>query len=138
MTAGVLVDAGPLVAILNRRDRHHRTCADVMKRVRRPLLSTWMPVTEAMYLLDFSVAAQGALLEMIERGALEILELVREDLPAMQRLMRKYEDQPMDFADASLVQVANRLGLREVFTLDRRDFGVYRLGKGRSFRILPS
>lgn len=138
MTAGVLVDAGPLVAILNRRDRHHRTCADVMKRVRRPLLSTWMPVTEAMYLLDFSVAAQGALLEMIERGALEILELVREDLPAMQRLMRKYEDQRMDFADASLVQVADRLRLREVFTLDRRDFGVYRLGKGRSFRILPS
>lgn len=133
----MLVDAGPLVAILNRRDRHHQACVDVLRRMRGPLLSTWMPVTEAMYLLDFSAAAQGALLEMIERGALEILELLPEDLPAIRRLMRKYRDQPMAFADASLVRVADRLGLHEIFTLDRRDFSVYRPGKGRSFRILP-
>ncbi len=93
MNEGVLVDAGPLVAILNRRDRHHRTCIEVLKQIRQPLLSTWMPVTEAMYLLDFSIAAQGALLEMIERGALQVLELVREDLAAMHELMRKYRDQ---------------------------------------------
>ncbi len=138
MNEGVLVDAGPLIAILNRRDRHHRTCVEVLQELRQPLLSTWMPVTEAMYLLDFSIAAQGALLEMIERGALQILELMREDVAAMHQLMRKYRDQPMDFADASLVQVADRLGLAEIFTLDRRDFGVYRLRKNRAFRILPA
>lgn len=138
MTDGLLVDAGPLVAILNRRDRHHRACLDVLRQLRRPLLSTWMPVTEAMYLLDFSISAQGALLEMIERGALQILDLVPGDLSAMHRLMRKYRDQPMDFADASLVQMANRLGLTEIFTLDRRDFGVYRLSKDRAFQILPA
>jgi hypothetical protein len=138
MTGGLLVDAGPLVAILSRRDRHHRSCVEVLKEIRRPLLSTWMPVTEAMYLLDFSIAAQGALLEMIERGTLQILDLVREDLAAMHKLMRKYRDQPMDFADASLVQVADRLGLTEIFTLDRRDFDVYRLGKNRAFEILPA
>ncbi|HET6629921.1 MAG TPA: PIN domain-containing protein [Woeseiaceae bacterium] len=137
MPEGLLVDAGPLVAILSRRDRHHRTCIKVLKKIRGPLLSTWMPVTEAMYLLDFSIAAQGALLEMIERGTLHILELVRGDLSAMHMLMRKYHNQPMDFADASLVQVADRLGLNEIFTLDRRDFSVYRLGKNRAFRILP-
>jgi uncharacterized protein len=138
MAGSLLVDAGPLVAILSRRDRHHRACIEVLKDIRQPLLSTWMPVTEAMYLLDFSIAAQGALLEMIERGTLQILELVREDLSAMRKLMRKYHDQPMDFADASLVQVANRLGLNQIFTLDRRDFGVYRLSKNRGFRILPA
>lgn len=137
MTDGLLVDAGPLVAILNRRDRHHHACVDTLKELRRPLFSTWMPITEAMYLLDFSIQAQGALLEMIERRALQILEILREDLPAMHRLMRKYSDQPMDFADASLVQVANRLNLSDIFTLDRRDFGVYRFGKGRAFKILP-
>lgn len=68
---------------------------------------------------------------MIERGALQILDLVSEDVPAVHRLMRKYRDQPMDFADASLVQVAIRLGLDEIFTLDRRDIAVYRHGKGR-------
>lgn len=138
MTAGLLVDAGPLVAILNRRDRHHRACIEVLKGVRQPLLSTWMPVTEAMYLLDFSIAAQGALLEMIERGSLRILDLVREDLSAMHTLMRKYRDQPMDFAGASLVQAANRLDLTEIFTLDQRDFGVYRLSRNRFFSILPA
>lgn len=137
MTQGLLVDAGPLVAVLSRRDRHHQACLEVLKEIRRPLLSTWMPVTEAMYLLDFSIAAQGALLEMIERGTLQILELVREDLAAMHKLMRKYRDQPMDFADASLVQVADRLSLTEIFTLDRRDFDVYRLSRNRAFRILP-
>jgi hypothetical protein len=106
--------------------------------MRAPLLSTWMPVTEAMYLLDFSMAAQDALLEMVERGALQIVELLPDDLPAIRRLMKKYRDQPMEFADASLVQVATRLGLNEILTLDRRDFSVYRLARGRSFRILPA
>jgi uncharacterized protein len=134
---GVLVDAGPLVAVLNRRDRHHQACVDALRHMRGPLLSTWMPVTEAMYLLDFSAAAQGALLEMIERSALDIVELLPEDLPAIRRLMKKYRDRPMEFADASLVQVADRLGLTDIFTLDRRDFSVYRLSRRRSFRILP-
>jgi uncharacterized protein len=138
MSDGLLVDAGPLVAILSQRDRHHRACTEVLKELRRPLLSTWMPVTEAMYLLEFSIAAQGALLEMIERGALQILDLVRQDLAAMHKLMRKYRDQPMDFADASLVQVADRLGLCEIFTLDQRDFAVYRLSKNKAFKILPA
>lgn len=96
-----------------------------------------MPVTEAMYLLDFSIAAQGALLEMIERGALQILDVLRDDLPGIHRLMKKYRDQPMDFADASLVRAADRHGLTEIFTLDRRGFAVYRLARNRSFTIVP-
>ena len=108
MVHGMLVDAGPMVAMLNRRDRDHEACVNVLKKLRRPLLSTWMPVTEAMYLLDFSVAAQGALLEMIERGALRILEIGNQDLPGIRSLMKKYSDQPMDFADATLVHVARR------------------------------
>ena len=137
MPEGILVDAGPLVAILSRRDRDHKACVRVLKEIKQPLLTTWMPVTEAMYLLDFSITAQDALLEFIERGALRILDISSRDLPAIQSLMRKYSDQPMDFADASLVHVASREGLDEVFTLDRRDFGVYRLKKDRAFTILP-
>lgn len=138
MVHGMLVDAGSLVAILNRRDRDHATCVSVLKKVRKPLLSTWMPVTEAMYLLDFSVAAQGALLEMIERGSLRILAIGNGDLPGIRSLMGKYRDQPMDFADATLVHVARREALYEVFTLDQRDFGVYRLKQNKSFTILPN
>jgi predicted nucleic acid-binding protein len=96
-----------------------------------------MPVTEAMYLLEFSVSAQGALLEMIERRALQVLGLDTDDMPKIRTLMRKYEDLPMDFADATLVHVANREKIHQVVTLDRRDFGVYRLKRGQSFTIFP-
>jgi len=138
MTTGVLVDAGPLVAILNGRDKDHAVCVDVLKSLRRPLITTWMPVTEAMYLLDFSVAAQGALLETIERGVLKIFSLGANDLPSIRSLIKKYSDQPMDFADATLVHIANRERLHQVFTLDRRDFGIYRLKQNKSFIILPN
>lgn len=138
MVHGMLVDAGPMVAVLNRRDSDHKACVNVLKKLRQPLLSTWMPVTEAMYLLDFSVAAQGALLEMIERGALRILEIGNQDLPGIRSLMKKYSDQPMDFADATLVHVAQREALYEVFTLDQRDFNVYRLKQDKSFTVFPS
>ena len=138
MTTGVLVDAGPLVAILNGRDNDHAVCVDVLKSLRRPLVTTWMPVTEAMYLLDFSVAAQSALLEMIERGVLKVMSLGTDDLPFVRDLIKKYNDQPMDFADATLVHVANRERLHEIFTRDRRDFGIYRLNQNKSFTILPN
>ena len=138
MIHGMLVDAGPLVAMLNRRDRDHATCVSVLKKIRRPLLTTWMPVTEAMHLLGFSASAQSALLDMVERGALKILEIGIDDLPQIRTLMSKYRDQPMDFADATLVHVARRETLHDIFTLDRRDFSVYRLKQNRSFTILPN
>jgi hypothetical protein len=133
----LLVDAGPLVALLHKDDQDHAICVDVLKRLREPLLTTWMPITEAMYLLGFSMEAQCALLKMIERGMLQVLSLEVDDLPSIRKLMRKYADLPMDFADATLVQVAKRLGVDQIFTLDRRDFAVYRLGRGKAFSIIP-
>jgi len=133
-----LIDAGPLVALLHQDDQDHALCVDALKRLQEPLLTTWMPVTEAMYLLGFSVAAQSALLEMIERGMLKILPLNTEDLPEVRQLIRQYADLPMDFADASLVQAAKRHSIDHIFTLDRRDFAVYRLARGKAFTIIPA
>ena len=135
--ANLLVDAGPLVALLHKDDQDHALCVDVLKRLREPLLTTWMPITEAMYLLGFSMEAQCALLKMIERDMLQVLSLEVDDLPSIRKLMRKYADLPMDFADATLVQVAKRQGINQIFTLDRRDFAVYRLGRGKAFNIIP-
>jgi hypothetical protein len=135
--ANLLVDAGPLVALLHKDDQDHALCVDVLKGLREPLLTTWMPITEAMYLLGFSVEAQCALLEMIEREMLQVISLGVDDLPSIRKLMRQYADLPMDFADATLVQVAKRQGIDQIFTLDRRDFTVYRLGRGKAFNIIP-
>jgi predicted nucleic acid-binding protein len=137
MTPSVLVDAGPLVAILHRDDKDHHPCVEALQKLREPLLTTWMPVTEAMYLLEFSPLAQSGLLEMIERRALQLLELGAEDMSQVRSLLEKYRDLPMDFADATLVHVANREKIQTMFTLDKRDFSVYRLARGKTFTIIP-
>jgi predicted nucleic acid-binding protein len=75
---------------------------------------------------------------MVERGALTLLPLETSDLPRMRDLMQKYRDLPMDLADAALVCVAEREKVRRVFTLDRRDFEVYRPARLGRFTLLPS
>lgn len=133
----MLTDTGPLVAILDRDDAAHRRCVAVLKQIPPPLVTTWPVVTEAMYLLAFSSKAQDALLAMVERGSLQVAVIGAEDVPRIRVLVRTYRDLPMDLADATMVRVAEREGIREVFTLDRRDFSVYRAGRGRSFSIIP-
>ncbi|MDJ0927749.1 MAG: PIN domain-containing protein [Gammaproteobacteria bacterium] len=133
---GTLVDAGPLIALLQAQDPDHAACVATLKTLRGPLLTTWMPVTEAMHFLQRVPVAQTALLEMIERGALRLLDITADDLPAIRALLEKYRDLPMDFADATLVHVAAREHVTEMFTLDRKDFSVYRLPRGRSLRLV--
>ncbi len=135
--SALLVDAGPLVAVLHASDQDHARCARTLETVRGQLATTWPPLTEAMHLLSFSSKAQDALLELVERGVLQILNIGADDVPGIRSLMRKYASLPMDFADATLVRVAEREGIRRVFTLDRRDFSTYRMSRGHPFTTLP-
>jgi predicted nucleic acid-binding protein len=132
-----LVDAGPLVAILHRDDPDHDACVGTLRTLSDPLLTTWAPIAEAMYLLESSRDARDALLQMIERGAVQVEHIQIDEIPSIRALMRKYSDLPMDFADATLVNLAEKKNTVNVFTLDRRDFGIYRLSRRRTFRIVP-
>jgi uncharacterized protein len=134
----ILVDTGPLVALIHEDDNEHRACKDVFASFNEPLGTVWPVLTEAIYLLSFSWEAQTALMEMIETGAVEILPLGVADIPRIRELMRKYRDLPMDLADAALVRVAERERLRRVFTIDRRDFQIYRPSRIGRFVVLPS
>ena len=134
----VLVDAGPLVALIDRGDAHHSVCRDALRSIRDPLVTVWPSLTEAMSLLGFSWDGQDALWEMVETESVKLAQLDHQDAPRLKTLMRKYRDLPMDLADAGLVRVAERDKLSRIFTLDRRHFRVYRpAGIGR-FSILPS
>jgi len=133
----ILVDAGPLIALIHADDQQHKQCKEVFRSLREPMGTVWPVVTEAMYLLNFSWEAQDALWEMVELEALVLLPLDARDTPRMRDLMRKYKDLPMDLADAALVCVAERERLRRVFTLDRSDFEVYRPYRLGRFSILP-
>ncbi|MGB2590650.1 MAG: PIN domain-containing protein [Candidatus Acidiferrum sp.] len=123
----ILIDAGPLVAIVDADDQHHAKCVTALKTLREPLATVWPPLVEAMYLLSDQPTAQEALWEMLERGAVLLLPFDANDIPRTRELMRKYANRPMDLADAALIRVAEREGLRKIFTVDRRDFSVYRL-----------
>jgi predicted nucleic acid-binding protein len=134
---GTLVDAGPLVALLDARDQHHSGCSDAFRAANDPLSTVWPAYTEAMYLLRGHPDAQDSLWSMLERRAFEILPLDAQDAPRMRELMKKYADRPMDLADAALVRVAEREGLDTILTVDRADFTVYRIHGKQRFKILP-
>jgi len=94
-------------------------------------VTTEAVVTEAEYLLDFSSKAQSALMHVLSSGRPRVEAIAATDRVRLAELMARYSDLPMDYADATLVVVAERLGATRVFTLDRRDFGVYRIGRRR-------
>ena len=134
----VLVDTGPLVALLDRGDPDHVACQETLRSLNDSMVTVWPVITEAMYMLRAYWQAQEALWEMIEIGAVEIMQLGIDDVPRMKELMRKYRDPPMDLADAALVRAAERERLRRIFTLDRRDFQIYRPSRIGRFSIFPS
>ncbi len=133
----ILVDAGPLVAILCAEDAEHARCLSAMDGIEDDVRTVWPVITEAMYLLRNSWRGQEELWLALEREDVGLLTLDHLDFDRMHELMAKFRDPPMDLADAALVRVAEREKIRRVFTLDRRDFSLYRpSGIGR-FDIVP-
>jgi uncharacterized protein len=133
----VLADTGPIVAILSRRDQYHKICLDALRDLPGPLFTCWPVITEVAWLLRRDSNAIQQLLGSIDIGLFEMLTLTTADAKPIAAIMKKYRDIRIQLADASLVHLAARDGVDTVFTLDRRDFSVYRLPRGRAFRILP-
>jgi predicted nucleic acid-binding protein len=133
--AAVLVDAGALIALLDRSDDHHRACIDALASIATQLLSVWPAITEAMHLLADTPRGQDALFDMIDDGAIRLSELDDADLRRMKLLMRKYRNLPMDFADAALVRVAERDKLHRILSFDRH-FTIYALPGRARFEVL--
>jgi len=124
----ILVDTGPLVAWFDRSDADHHRCSQFFAEAQGPLLSTWPVVTEVCHLVPTAVVPR--FLEWIQLGGLQLIEIPQAALQAISSWMVRYQDLPMDLADATLVWAAHHSGCRTIATLDRRDFGVYRLPAG--------
>jgi predicted nucleic acid-binding protein len=135
----ILTDAGPLVAILDAGEQYHLACVECSRRLAGPMITTWPAFSEAMFLLTDvgGDRAQQALWQLVKQKSVVIASQDDAAMDRMQVLMQTYHDLPMDLADASLVALAEERGLREIFTLDRRDFQIYR-PKGRwRFQLWP-
>ncbi len=133
----ILVDAGPLVALIDRADQHHEACRAAMEGIEEPMATVLPALTEAMHLLSDVPNGQAALWELIGVAPVRLLDLGEDDMPRIRELMATYADREMDLADAALVHVAEREGLERIFTVDRKDFTVYRINEQQVFELIP-
>jgi predicted nucleic acid-binding protein len=136
--ARALVDTGAVVALVNRADRHHAAAVEWFQRFRGQLLTTEAVITETAYVLAASPAHQRTALVWFERArgtGLLVVEPVA-DYMALARIIAQYASLPCDYADASLIALAERTGVNAIATIDQRDFSVYRLRRRRRFKIL--
>ena len=135
----ILTDTGPLVALLDKDDPKHITCVKLARKLpSTPLMTTWPCFTEAMYLLGEvgGYRYQAILWKLQIEQRLLIHALIPNEVELMATLMEKYQDIPMDLADASLMAVAEYQSFRRLFTLDS-DFYIYRSTKGSALEIIP-
>jgi predicted nucleic acid-binding protein len=132
-----LIDTGPLVAYLDRADPMHEAVVQKLDVFSKPLVTTSAVITEAMHMLSDARDGPLVLAEFVETTDLRIFESTRTgQIRQAALLMRKYSDTPMDFADATLVLLADTLGVTEILTLDRRGFATYRTVKGKRFTLV--
>jgi uncharacterized protein len=120
-----IVDTGPLVAFVDRAERHHDWVAERFEELEAPLLVCEPVLAETMYLLARYPKAQDVVLELIHNGALSIAFRIDEHIGALRNLLRKYQNIPMSLADACIVRMSEIHERHAVLTLDS-DFLVYR------------
>jgi uncharacterized protein len=133
----VLLDTGAFVALLDRSEKQHHQCEDYFRCFTGTVLSTEPVLTETMYLLGPPIRAQRACIDFILQGGATLVPQSAESLERAAELMGKYRDVPMDFADATLVVLAEEMGIHEILTLDVRGFTIYRIHGRESFTIHP-
>jgi hypothetical protein len=132
-----LVDTGPLVSYLDARDPAHPEVADRLDGFTGGLATTSAVITESMHFLSATRSGPRLLAELVRTSGMGLFDLCQPpELDAAAALMDKYADTPMDFADATLVLLAEALGQNEILTLDRRGFSAFRMRRGRSFRLV--
>ncbi len=137
MAGELLLDTGPLVSLLDRSQRRHDDCAAFFQAWEGAVVTTEAVLTEATHLLGRVPGGREACLDFILEGG---AQLAPPSLPSLRRareLVATYDDLPMDYADATLVVLAEELRCSLVFTLDRRGFETYRFGRRRHFKLVP-
>jgi uncharacterized protein len=134
----VLLDTGPLVALLDRSEPDHDRVQKFMAGLRGSrLVTTGAVITEAFYFLSDVRDGPACLTSFLDASGTQVRDAFSvEAMGSAVRLMRKYADVPMDFPDATLVWIADTSGTDRILTLDRRGFSSFRFGKNRRFRLL--
>ncbi len=131
----VLLDTGVIVALLDRSERYHPQCVEIIEAVEAPLVTCEAVIAESCYLLRRLPGAAEAIVANVTLGIFQIAFQLSRSAPRIQKLLRKYRDRQIDFADACLIDLATELRTGEILTLDG-DFRVYRWGANKPFDLL--
>ncbi len=132
-----LLDTGPLVAYLDARDSAHTSVATCLDRFTGELFTTSAVITEAMHFAVSSPTGPRLLTDFVTASGLTVFDFTQPpELLAAADLMEKYSDLPMDFADATLVLLAEQLQILDILSLDRRGFTVYRTRDRKPFHLV--
>ena len=137
MIRNALIDTGPLVALFSKRDSNHDLCMAASKEMEAPYLTSWPVLTETAWLLRNYPISIKEVFQSIEEGFLRILDLDHQFVRWNLVFLERYENVGVQLADASLVYLAERERIINVFTLDRRDFTIYRTTRNRALTIIP-
>src|SRR5262245_52166669 len=135
MSVPVLLDTGCIVALLDRSERHHRRCAEIVRGLDAQLVTCEAVLAESCWLLRTLPLAADTVLTNVERGVFAVPFRIERTAAAVRALMRRYATRPMSFADACLVHLADELETGRILTLDA-DFTVYRWRRNRLFENL--
>jgi uncharacterized protein len=138
MRISALVDTGAILAFLDENDRWHPAVTEAFAQASPPLLTSEAVLTELFHFVAARFHSVEVAWKFVRSGALTLGTITDADLPALSQLMRRYNDRPMDFADATLVHLAERESLTTILTVDFSDFQTYRIHGQRRFRILPA
>ncbi|WP_245646055.1 type II toxin-antitoxin system VapC family toxin [Nocardiopsis trehalosi] len=135
----LVVDAGPLYALVDADDDHHEAVARLFSRHRGPLVVPTLVIAEVAYLVGERIGtrAELALLDDLADGVFDVEPVHRHDWSRIRDLVEKYADLPIGATDASVIAAAERLHVTEVATLDRRHFSVVRPRHVDAFTLLP-
>lgn len=120
-----LIDAGPMIALFDKSDRYHKQVVKFLKSYTGELITTWPVVTEVSHMLDFNIKVQIDFLKWLDLGAVSIHQTLSGDIKRIIALSEKYMDVPMDLADSSLIVASEKLGIKDILTIDS-DYDIYR------------
>lgn len=133
-----LIDTGAILALLDADDSWHERCVEAFSLLKLPLATTAAVLAELFHLLGDNPNDLNAAWQLLRSGAITVLAITDTDSADLTRLMKQYADRPMDFADATLVHLAERESLSVIFTVDHNDFETYRIKGKRKFSVFPS
>lgn len=120
-----LIDSGPLIALFDASDNHHARTLAFLKGFKGQFITSWSVITEVSHLLDFNLQVQLDFMQWVEHGGVTLAKINQNELFTIRQMMQKYTNVPMDLADATLLYLAEREGIKNIVSLDS-DFDIYR------------